>query len=110
MVSYDEFFNAVTKAGYPAPSVDVYLNFVSGLETQGGITNKREAAMLLTHVLVETGGLTQLSETRCIESGCPGEYLDPNYPFYPNRNYYGRGYIQLVNKSKFSFYYLIHNS
>jgi len=95
-VTYVEFSNAVTRNLYPAPSNEVYINFNSQTETKGSITSKREAAMFLAQILWESDGLRAKREYACLSTGCPGQYLDKNYPYYSGQNYYGRGYIQLV--------------
>ena len=52
--------------------------------------------MFLAQILWESDGLRAKREYACLATGCPGQYLDTNYPYYPGQNYYGRGYIQLV--------------
>ena len=59
----------------------------------GGITTKRELAMFLAQILVESAGLKYKSETRCATNGCPGDYETAQD--FPGARYYGRGYMQL---------------
>ena len=94
LVTYQEFTNAVTKAGYDLPKYEIYINFVSQLEFQGNIRTKREAAMFLAQILWESDGLKATEEYACIKTECPGMYGTSRYI---GKNYYGRGYIQLVN-------------
>ncbi len=77
--------------------MEVYNNFNSQTLSKGGITSKREAAMFLAQILWESDGLVAKSQYACRTTGCPGEYLQTTSPYYPGQNYYGRGYIQLVN-------------
>lgn len=95
LVTWTEFTNAVVQNGYPAPTQDQYYSFVSQLTTQGGITSKREAAMFLAQIMWESDGLRAKREYACLVTGCPGTYGSTQY----SQSYYGRGYIQLVNKS-----------
>jgi hypothetical protein len=53
--------------------------------------------MLLAHVLVDSVGLTEKCEERCKQTGCPGEFIEPSYPSYPNQSYFARGYARLVS-------------
>ncbi|CAF1004066.1 unnamed protein product [Brachionus calyciflorus] len=92
LITFDEFTRAVTKAGYPAPSMEKYNNFVNQLGPKGGITTKREAAMFLSQILWESDGLVAKAEYACVQTGCPGVYGTSQYP---GQSYYGRGYIQL---------------
>ena len=80
--------------GYPEPPVEQYESFVNKLHI-GGIENKTEAAMALSHFIWESGGLLAKREFVCIKNGCPGSYETPNCDVEGQR-YYGRGYIQLT--------------
>lgn len=93
LITFEEFFRAVTNTGYGAPSMEKYINFVTQLGPKGGITIKREAAMFLAQILWESDGLKAKEEYACIQTKCPGVYGTSKYP---GRSYYGRGYIQLV--------------
>lgn len=93
LVTYKEFSNAVSKAGYDLPKFEKYINFASQLESQGNIKTKREAAMFLAQILWESDGLKATKEYACIKTECPGMYGTSRYI---GKNYYGRGYIQLV--------------
>ena len=95
MITFEEFKNSVVKSGYPQPSREQYLNFVTQLEPQGGVTSKREAAMFLSQILWESDGLRARAEYACEKTGCPGVYGTSRYI---GQNYYGRGYIQLVGR------------
>ena len=96
--TYQEFSNALTQNGYPAPSTVKYTNFINGLSSQGGITTKREAAMFLAQIMHESGGLRLLIETACGNGcvNCPNSYVSPGLD-YTGKRYCGRGYMQLVN-------------
>ncbi len=53
-------------------------------------------AIFLSEIMWETGGLKEMRELYCypiLNSGC--DYSSGIG--YPGQNYYGRGYIQLVN-------------
>ena len=92
-VSEKEFDNALVKNGYESPTKAQYKAFMSQLNTpvqyQHHITTKREAAMFLSQIIWESGGLTKKVEEN------PGKYKDKMD--VPGREYYGRGYIQLVS-------------
>ena len=97
LVSQREFEAAVTKNGatsFVKPTDDQYNSFVSQLQTAGGITSKREAAMFLSQIIWESGGLKFKRELACVQTGCLGKYSTSLG--VPGQNYYGRGYIQLV--------------
>lgn len=91
--SFDQFKNAVTSNGYPAPSQDQYNTFARLYADKGGITSKRELAMFLAEILHESGGLRYKKELACEHTGCPGSYVAGGEP--AGKHYYGRGYIQL---------------
>ena len=95
VVSFDEFINAATWIGYPAPSWDQYNAFIVSIEPKADIRTKQEAAMALTHFLHESDGLRAKREYRCAGNGCPGEYETPGCDA-AGEDYYGRGYIQLT--------------
>lgn len=94
LVSWQEFSSAVTSSGYPQPRQDQYNAFANRLST-GLISNKVEAAMFLSQILWESGGLRYKRELICIKTGCPGVY--DHSVGAPGKNYYGRGYIQLTH-------------
>lgn len=60
--------------------------------------------MYLTQILWESDGLRAKEEYACIATGCPGQYTTGIG--YPGKNYYGRGYIQLVILIYFFIYQL----
>ncbi|CAL8138892.1 unnamed protein product [Orchesella dallaii] len=95
LVNYDQFSNALTWLGYPAPSWDQYNVFVNSAGPKGQIWDKQEAAMALTHYIHESDGLRAKREYRCEGNGCPGDYETPGCDV-GGQDYYGRGYIQLT--------------
>jgi len=98
LITFAEFSSGVVNGypGYPAPTQKQYQNLVSGAGPEGGIFTKTQLAMFLANVLLETGGLTQISETGCATSGTCNQYtLTPGIGV-PGQQYYGRGYIQLT--------------
>jgi len=94
LVTWDQFSQAVTRHGYPAPNREQYNAYLAGLP-KGSISTKQEAAMALTQFLHESDGLRAKREYRCAQNGCPGEYQTPGCDVSGQR-YYGRGYIQLT--------------
>lgn len=92
-ISEAEFQTAITSNGYPRPSHAQYTSFVSQVQSVGLIKTKREAAMLVAHLIQESGGLQFRRELACIETGCPGVYSTGIG--VSGQNYFGRGYIQL---------------
>jgi predicted chitinase len=94
LVTFDEFSNAVRTSGYPQPKQEQYNAFSNRLPS-GEISNKVEAAMFLSQILWESGGLRYKSELICQKTGCPGVY--DSSVGVPGKNYYGRGYIQLTH-------------
>ncbi|CAL8132456.1 unnamed protein product [Orchesella dallaii] len=93
-VTYEQFSQAVTSNGYPAPSQEQYTNFNAYARQQGRISTVQEAAMALTQLLHESDGLRAKREYACIETQCPQHYRYPSCDA-PGQYYYGRGYIQL---------------
>jgi chitinase len=95
-ISQSEFNNAVTGAGFPAPSADVYNGFTAGLG-KSLISSKQEAAMFLGQVLHESGGLKYTAELQCQSNAasCAAQYPSSQGGL-PGKVYYGRGYIQLT--------------
>lgn len=65
-----------------------YNQFIKINKEFGQFKTKRELAMFLTHILVESMGLMAKEELKCLETGCPGEYL--SVTDYPGRRYYGK--------------------
>ena len=59
--------------------------------------------MFLAQIIWESDGLRAKKEYACMASGCPGQYTSGIG--FPGQNYFGRGYIQLVNK-KINFFLL----
>ena len=53
----DEFNQAVTSNGYPKPTQDQYTNFITEATPVGKITTRRELAMFLANILLESDGL-----------------------------------------------------
>ena len=94
-ISFDEFKNAVTNAGYPSPSSEQYNNLTSLAKSKGGISSKRELAMFLSQILWESDGLRAKKEYRCATNNCAGEYVHTPLDV-PGKYYFGRGYIQLT--------------
>jgi chitinase len=88
LVSKGQFVRAVTNNGYPTPTHEQYLNFVSRA-ANGKISTKRELAMFLANILHESDGL------RAKEEYNPGTYPHPALD-RPGKSYHGRGYIQLT--------------
>ncbi|CAL8128543.1 unnamed protein product [Orchesella dallaii] len=93
-VNYNQFSQAVTSNGYPAPSQEQYNNFNNYARQQGKISTTQEAAMALAQLLHESDGLRAKREYACAQSNCPDSYRYPGCDA-PNQYYYGRGYIQL---------------
>ena len=93
-VTEEEFRNAVTSSGFPAPRGDQFEGYKNGL-SKGGITSKREAAMALAQIMHESKGLTKKEEERCAQTKCAGEYTNEGCEV-PGQYYFGRGYIQLT--------------
>ena len=59
-ITQAQFASAVINNGYTSfvqPTYEQYLSFATQVRSVGGITTVREAAMFLTHVIWETGGL-----------------------------------------------------
>lgn len=95
-ITWTEFVNSVVQNNYPKPKREQYEAFVSKIKKDGGIDSKREAAMFLAQILWESGGLKHRVEIDCKETGCPGQYSSGIGAW--GKSYYGRGYIQLVNR------------
>ncbi|CAL8128785.1 unnamed protein product [Orchesella dallaii] len=93
-VTYDQFRQAVTSNGFPAPSQEQYNNFNTYARQQGRISTTEEAAMALAQFLHESDGLRARREYACAQSQCPNEYRDARCD-RPGSYYFGRGYIQL---------------
>jgi hypothetical protein len=51
---------------------------------------------MIAQIIWESGGLQFKRELACINDGCPWSYKTTLA--IPGKNYYGRGYIQLVSK------------
>ncbi len=95
MITEKEFTDALVSNGYPKPVSTQYKNLVSQISSKGGINTKLHLAMFLTHAMWESDGLRAMREYACYPS------LGPYCAYtsgsgYPNQNYYGRGYFQLV--------------
>ncbi|CAH1402057.1 unnamed protein product [Nezara viridula] len=92
MISSQQFFNAVTRNGFPRPSQAQYNGFIRAVD-YAGINSRREAAMFLAQLIHESGGL-QFKE----ELAYKNAYSDPytSHLDRPGKRYYGRGYIQLT--------------
>ena len=93
MVTEKEFNDALTTNGYSKPSLTQYNNLVSQASSKGNINTKLHLAMFLTHAMWESDGLKAMREYACYPT------LGPNcaYGGSGGRNYYGRGYLQLVS-------------
>jgi hypothetical protein len=78
------------------PTEDKYESLVNQAQSMGGIMTKQELAMFLAQILWESDCLRATSEYACA-NGCPDMYPITG-PGYPGRQYFGRGYIQLVSK------------
>lgn len=103
LVNFQEFQQAVTSNGFPSPSWNKYNSFASRAQSDGNIASKQEAAMVLAHVLQETGGLQHLREIACQQNQCAGQYQCSSPGSWcqgrncdrPGQYYFGRGYMQL---------------
>jgi hypothetical protein len=102
----DEFVQAVTTNSVdiknmthprpcPMPSESKYLSLVSQARSMGSIRTKQELAMFLAQILWESDCLRATSEYACAK-GCPTAYPVTGHG-YPDKQYFGRGYIQLVS-------------
>ncbi|OMH82722.1 Acidic endochitinase SP2 [Zancudomyces culisetae] len=92
-VDCDKFYSAVTAGGYKKPTSAQCDAFLKGIQ-KGGISSAREVAMFLTHIMIESVGLSAKSEHRCESTDCKKFYSTPND--LPGKVYFGRGYIQLT--------------
>lgn len=65
------------------------------MQSKGGITSAREAAMFLANILWESDGLQAKEEIACKDKPkwCAQNYKTPEDS--PGKTYWGRGYIQL---------------
>ncbi|XP_014224528.1 endochitinase At2g43610-like [Trichogramma pretiosum] len=90
-ISRTDFNEVLKKTGYPAASnSDVYKYFA---ETTSKFS-REETAMLLSHLLIESAGFVFKEEQACLRGNrCAGKYKDS--VGLPDKNYHGRGYIQL---------------
>ena len=95
VISWEQFKNAVTSAGYPEPTNEQYNNLITLAKPKGNIDSKRELAMFLSQILWESGGLRYKKEIRCESNSCAGEYVHPPLDV-PGKYYFGRGYMQLT--------------
>jgi hypothetical protein len=73
-VTWEEFQNAFIASKYPVPTYAKYNSSILNAETEGNITSKRELAMFLAQIILESGGLIYVQEIRCVSHGCPGDY------------------------------------
>lgn len=88
-ITWDQFSSGLTDNRFPAPSEEQYERFVNTLE-YAGITEEREAAMFLAHLIHETGGFRFLGDVP------PEDADDYKSPIdVPGQRYYARGYIQI---------------
>jgi hypothetical protein len=97
LISEDEFKKALTSNNCPTSSYDKYASLVSQAQSKGGIRTRQELAMFLAQILWESDCLRATSEYACA-NGCPGAYPLTGYGI-PGKQYFGRGYIQLVMNS-----------
>jgi predicted chitinase len=96
MLQERDFYNAITSAGYPAPSTTTYQSFHRAFTAfPDAIATNVELAMFMAQVLHESDGLRAVREYACMSTGCPGSYTTPNLDV-PGQSYYGRGYLQLT--------------
>ncbi|CAL8128783.1 unnamed protein product [Orchesella dallaii] len=93
--TYNQFREAVTSNGFPAPGQDKYNSFNAYARTLGKIANLQEAAMALAQMIHESEGLQAKRELRCVQTQCFNEYRDARCD-RPGTYYFGRGYIQLT--------------
>ncbi len=73
LITQEEFKNALTSNGYPAPSPAQYQNLVSQAGPKGGITSKQQLAMFLSEIMWESDGLRATREYYCyptLNAGC----------------------------------------
>ena len=96
LITEKEFTDALVNNGYPKASSATYQNLISQARPKGNINTKLHLAMFLTHAMWESDGLKAMREYACYPN------LRPNCAYssglgYSGQNYYGRGYLQLVN-------------
>ena len=91
MLSQEEFNAAVEQCGFPIPSPDQFAIFIAEAQPLSRITDKRELAMFLANILLESDGL----RTKREYNPPPNAYVYPPLDV-PGKLYYGRGYIQLT--------------
>ena len=73
LITQEEFKNALTSNGYPAPSPAQYQNLVSQAGPKDGITSKQQLAMFLSEIMWESDGLRATREYYCyptLNAGC----------------------------------------
>ncbi len=95
LITQSEFKNAVIASGYSQPSSTIYKNFVKLAVSVGKIKTKSELGMFLAHTLHESDGFKAMREYYCyptFNSGCAYS----SGVGIAGKNYFGRGYIQLV--------------
>jgi len=97
LITQSEFKNAVIASGYSQPSSTIYKNFVKLAVSVGKIKTKSELGMFLAHTLHESDGFKAMREYYCyptFNSGCAYS----SGVGIAGKNYFGRGYIQLVSE------------
>ena len=103
-ITKEEFSKAVedcypeNKPKYTPDVMDAkYKAFMSGL-AKSTIDSKKEAAMFLAQILHESGGLIYTKEIVCQTNlaKCKTDYPPKGPGKSTNKDYYGRGYIQLT--------------
>jgi hypothetical protein len=90
LITKAQFVAALTNNGYPSPTDEQYKNLISRAGPAGKITEKRELAMFLANVLLESDGLKAKAEY----NPPAGAYQYPTFDV-PGQKYYGRGYLML---------------
>ncbi|XP_014219900.1 endochitinase At2g43610-like [Copidosoma floridanum] len=91
VITQQEFNSVLQRVGSPQPAADIYPNFARATAD----FTREEIAMLLAQLIHESGGFRYREEIVCTTGNhCEGLYKDDIGR--PNKNYYGRGFIQLT--------------
>jgi hypothetical protein len=109
-ISWSQFSEAVTANGFRAPRTRNYNRFVNRPARIGGVTSKAEMAMLMAHLLHESGGFRYSAEIGCpSDAHCSkSQYaswnpntcgvnraIPCNQGPWPGKLYFGRGFLQI---------------